>query len=253
MPKKISQKKIDEAKKIIAMMDKDNVTLSLFFLRRDEFVEKIGQILTFLKNLKKNYKTEVGNFFERMKRSNSDDLLRFRSENTKIINKALKEQENGLNFLRDKAMSVRDFTDGKDGIDGIDGIDGSSDTPGQIANKLEELKGESRLKIEAVLSLEDRLKKLEERPIGRSGGGARKVVYLKVENLSSQVNGTLKTFTMPKDCVEVVAVYGTQFPVNFNKDVDWTFEGRTLTLTSEVSAPKTGQTLYALVNCLFYG
>ena len=105
---------------------------------------------------------------------------------------------------------------------------------------------------EAIKDLKDRLLKLETMPTGKVGG-ARKVIYLKRENLSSQCNGSTKTFTMPKDTIDVIAVFGTDFPINFNPGTDWTFEGRTLTLTSEVSAPETGATLYALINCQFYG
>ena len=124
------------------------------------------------------------------------------------------------------------------------------DTPVQIAEKLELLKDDNRLKIKAIKGLEEELEELKSRPIG--GGGTRKVVYTKRINLSSQCNGTLKEFTMPKDCIDVLAVYGTQFPITFD-EADFTFEGQTLTLTSEVGAPQTGQTLFALIQTLFYG
>jgi len=165
----------------------------------------------------------------------------------------------------EKGKSIRG-TDGLDGIDGDNGKDADetrvaviaseraieglkplipTDISQQVANKFKTL-------LEIIKNLKRKLKKLEQRPTGRVGG-ARKVVYLKTENLSSQVDGSTKIFTMPKDCVDVVAVFGTQYPLNFNKDTDFTFEGGKLTLTDEVEAPKSGQTLFALINCLFYG
>jgi len=55
------------------------------------------------------------------------------------------------------------------------------------------------------------------------------------------------------DTVKVLGVWGTQFPITFEQDNDFTFAGRTLTLTSQVPAPQTGQTLWCLIETLFYG
>lgn len=103
--------------------------------------------------------------------------------------------------------------------------------------------------------LDKKLKALDERitRIASSRGGARKTTYVKSVNLSSQLNGVTKSFTLPKDTIKVLGVWGTQFPITFNENVDWTFAGNNLTLTSEVTAPETGQTLFCLVETLFYG
>lgn len=126
----------------------------------------------------------------------------------------------------------------------------------KVRDSLEVLTDDERLDHTAIKGLEEQIKELEEKiskiPKGRTGG-ARKTTYIKRENLSSQCNGATKTFTLPADTIEVIGVWGTQFPVNFNPGTDWTFAGRTLTLTAEVSAPATGQTLYCLIETLFYG
>jgi chromosome segregation ATPase len=114
-----------------------------------------------------------------------------------------------------------------------------SDT--EIRKEIEDLRQE----IETVRS------KAQTAPQGRMTG-MRKIPITRAQDLTSQVDGVTKTFTLDKDTVKVLGVFGTQFPVNFNAGVDWTFNGRTLTLTSAVGAPETGQTLWALTEVLFY-
>ena len=65
-------------------------------------------------------------------------------------------------------------------------------------------------------------------------------------DLTDQCNGILKEFTVPSN-KQILGVFGTQFPVNYRPVVDWTGSGTsTLTLTAEVGAPQTGQTLYII-------
>lgn len=233
-------------------------------LNRDEFLKGYKKIISQVNNLEIKIIERIRNKtitekenLDKFKNDSADSISKLKEKFVKLLGRALKEQENGMNFIRDKVRRIKEGKDGRDGIDGKDGADGlqgasgSPDTPEAIANKLEELKDKGRLKIEAVLNLEDRLKRLEERPIGRSGG-ARKVVYTKRINLTSQCNGTLKEFLLPKDTINVLGVWGTQFPITFD-EADFTFSGNTLTLTSEVGAPQTDQTLFCLIQTLFYG
>jgi len=128
----------------------------------------------------------------------------------------------------------------------------------KIRDGLELLSGDERLNASAIKGLADELQKLNDsvdelrrRPMGHMG--MRKVPIIKRYNLSSQVNGSLKAFTLPMDTVEVLGVFGSQFPLNFNPGTDWTFSGRTLTLADAVSAPAQGETLYVIIETLFYG
>ena len=144
---------------------------------------------------------------------------------------------------------------GNDGVNGENGKDGSPDTPEQIREKLESLEEENRLDKSAIKGLSDIIKGLDERisNIPRGRGGSRKVVYTKKHNLSDQLDGLTKTFTLPNDTIEVLGVFSSQFPVNFNADVDWTFSGRTLTLSANMPAPDEGQVLWVLITTMFYG
>lgn len=85
------------------------------------------------------------------------------------------------------------------------------------------------------------------------GRGMRKVPIIKRYNLSDLTDGSTRDFTLPKDTVDVVGVWGTDFPSNFNPLTDWTFAGNTLTLSSSFPAPSSGATLFAIIETLFYG
>lgn len=101
--------------------------------------------------------------------------------------------------------------------------------------------------------IEDVKKEIEAvKALPRGRIGMRKVPVIQSINLTSQLNGSLKAFSLPRDTVRVLGVFGTQFPINFNADTDWTFAGQTLTLADHIGAPESGQTLYALVETLFY-
>lgn len=246
--------KLNKLKQLIELID-ERVT-------RKEITAIVKQMKEFLVTLKgknqtefKNLNQSVTDLSEKLKGDNSQNITTLKAEFSKVITKALKDQEDGMNFIKDKVRGIKSGLDGKDGKSGVDGVsgkdgkDGSQDTPVQIAEKLEILKDDNRLKIEAIKDLKEKLDKLEKRP---TGGGARKVIYTKRINLTDQCNGTLKEFLLPKDTINVLGVWGTQFPITFD-EADFTFTGRTLTLTSEVEAPATGQTLFALIQTNFYG
>lgn len=73
-------------------------------------------------------------------------------------------------------------------------------------------------------------------------GGGNIVEYI---DLSSQLNGVLKTFTIPS-ASKVILLVGTEFPIIYRPTIDFTFTKNTIILTSQVSAPLKGQTLTAL-------
>lgn len=114
--------------------------------------------------------------------------------------------------------------------------------PLQIVKKLESLKDDERLDASAVKNLTSLIQVYGGKNLG--GGGGDTIRYT---DLSSQLNGSTKTFTISR-ANRVLGVFGTQFPVNARPEVDWTFSQATriLTLTDAVSAPATGQTLWVM-------
>lgn len=83
-------------------------------------------------------------------------------------------------------------------------------------------------------------------------GGMRKVPIVKPYSLTSQCDSSTKTFTVPKDTTAILAVFGSSFPINYDPFVDWTFSGNKITLDSKIPAPETSQTMWALIETLFY-
>lgn len=121
----------------------------------------------------------------------------------------------------------------------------------RIRDGLEILKDEDRLDKSAIKGLdeliEDLKKKIEEVRGSTSrgggwGGGARTV---QVADLSAQCDGITKTFEVPRHTY-AISLQSTQFPGIYRPVVDFTTANKVLQLTSEVSAPETGQTLIFL-------
>ena len=132
-------------------------------------------------------------------------------------------------------------------------------TTEEIRDNLEKLKGEERLDKKAILGLDEELQRIEKKVAPRpnySLFGMRKVPIVKRYRLTDQCDGNTKSFTLPKDTVDVLGVFGSQFPVNFDpynsSGGDWTFTGNTLTLATHVGAPQSGQVLWVLIETLFY-
>lgn len=136
--------------------------------------------------------------------------------------------------------------DGERGLTGKDGKDGSPDTPDQIVEKIN--RADKKIKQSAIEGLLEQftslMRSIREKTVSQIGGGGDSVQYY---DLSSQCNGVTKTFTLPSNARRILGVWGTQFPSGgFRPLTDWTYTKPTLTLTGEVVAPATGQTLWAL-------
>lgn len=125
-----------------------------------------------------------------------------------------------------------------------------------IRDKLESLKDDERLDKSAIKGLEEGIAELRGLiaavPRGGRALGMRKVPIIKRYSLTSQVNGSARSFTVPNDTVEILGIWGTQHPITFDT-ADWTFVGNTITLANTVSTPQAGQTLHAIIETLFYG
>src|SRR3990167_7294068 len=93
-----------------------------------------------------------------------------------------------------------DYFDGKDGESisgppGVPGKDGSPDTGEQIVNKVNDLPIEPELQIEKehIKGLKEEFEEIRRLPRGGGGGGKTKIL---IKDLSSDLNGVLKTFTI---------------------------------------------------------
>ena len=123
----------------------------------------------------------------------------------------------------------------------IDEAEERLNDPKVLRNKLESLKDHERLHSYAIQGL---ISAIESHAVTRMGGGGGDTNG--EEDLSSQCDGSTKTFTIA-NARRITGVYGTQEPKVYRPTIDWTFSTATriLTLTDAVSAPQTGQTLLA--------
>jgi hypothetical protein len=125
-------------------------------------------------------------------------------------------------------------------------------TPEETRDALETLEGEDRLDVSAIKGIEKLFKKLfsqikTSNPIytgggGGSSGGGR---IVREYDLSSQLDGVLKTFALPANW-RVISVHASSTPNILRPTVDYTYTPSSITFTSEISESTTlaaGQTL----------
>lgn len=124
--------------------------------------------------------------------------------------------------------------------DGRNGIDGKSPNPEQIAKIILEKipKPKDGKDGKDAPSIEEIIAKIP-RPVSRGGGGST----LRVDNLSSQANGSTKTFITTYKIGMAHLVFYSSFPSLFLPTTDYSVSGNTITLGSAVSAPVAGQSL----------
>lgn len=138
-----------------------------------------------------------------------------------------------------KVKDGRNGFDGKPGLDGVNGTDGSPDTPKEVKDKLETLKDEERLDATAIKNLPTVLETLYGKRGGSSGGGST----MRVNNLSSQANGSSTTFTTTHRIGNNHLLFYSSFPTLFLPTTDYTVSGTLITLASGVPIPQSGQSL----------
>ena len=93
---------------------------------------------------------------------------------------------------------------------------------------------------DAVINKDEIINELLQKIPRRGGGGGSTVV---TDDLSSQVNGTLKTFVVTKKIGTPLLLISTQFPTALPPTVDYTNSQTSITLAAEIDAPNSGQTL----------
>lgn len=228
-------------------------------LTREEFTASFKQVLDIFLAMKQANKQKQEKLVALAERTlseikNNAENLTENQINTfrKLFAKLEKQQQDDLNFIRDKVSKLKN---GKDGEDGKTPTKQElqdlmkpllplvkEKTPQEIRDMLESLEGEARLRIEAIHNLEERLKELEGRPIYRGGGGGFSVMAMEQHIIddatpTGTVNGVNTDFTIahkPSPATSLkVYVNGQRFKLT----EDYTLSGVTI---SFVTAPPTG-------------
>jgi len=164
----------------------------------------------------------------------------------------------GLEVPGDQGERGNTGEKGDSGNTGNPGKDGSPDEPQDIKSKLETLEGGRRLDVSAIKNIDDFVNKIirgfqggallrgkgSGSGRGAKGGGGS---FVQVIDLTALTDGSTKVFTVPpNNGISSTLLQSTQFPRTYRPTTDYTLTGRknvTLTLTGEVGAPQTGQTL----------
>lgn len=150
----------------------------------------------------------------------------------------------------DKGDKGENGINGIDGKDGRDGNDGSPDTPDEIIEKINSSK--EYINPERIRGLRGIMKQVDD--IGKfprgavaSGVGDLSLKFF-VDDLSSQLDGSTKTFTITQNRI-ILDVQSSSFPHAFRQTTDFTISGisrETITFTDQIDASITlasGQTL----------
>lgn len=170
----------------------------------------------------------VGDQLKRMSGETKRGFEKLQGLINSSITQKLQEVDNRIAKVKDGYTPIK----GKDYFDGISGKDAQFD-PSEIKQ------------------IKKDIEFIKKHPRGKMG--MKKIRSIQSIDLTASVDGTTTTFTLPQDTTAVLGVWSSQFPISFRQNVDWTFTGRTLTLVAnQVGTPQTGQTLFALVETLFY-
>ena len=164
-------------------------------------------------------------------------------------------------------VNGRDGRDGLDGKDGRDAIDGKPADEEKIIEKIEKdipklgepirdalelLKGDERLDKSAIKDLKEELERIERVANTKKviGGGSLSANMVQYVDLSSQLNGSTKTFYLEGDHQGIVAALGSSAPYVFRPTVDYTESGPNIVFDAAVDATislAAGQSLIVLV------
>jgi len=236
---------LNKLKRLMSVFDEDNFTKADFENELKKVIELVVKMYSkqeaAISKLEETYRNVFSKLDNDSKSSISDlkkqvDELFVGERISKIDNDFRKK----IKEIDDKMSKIRNGLDGKPGPKGDRGQEGLQGKMGLLDNnQLESLKKELKDYADSKIS-----------NIPRGSMGMRKVPIVRSVNLTSFVDGVTSTFTLPKDTIKVLGVWSTQFPVTFDADNDFSFNGRTLTINGDVI--QSGQTLWVLIETMFY-
>ena len=242
-----SNKNLMKLRKLLSLMDEEAITKEDFltlsknivgFMVKNQQVlaDKTNKTIADLNALFKDLENKVS--------TKSDlDVKTAIKELKGAVEKALREQENGMNFLRDK---VRGLKNGDKGDKGDNGKDGSPDTPEEIRNKLEGLNGDERIDKSAIRGLEELI-----RGIGKGtgltffgGGGVSKMsmdrYIVDPYTPTGTIDGSNTDFTLVKAPNPTASLKVWRGGALQSLTEDYTLSGKTVTF---LVAPVVGEIL----------
>lgn len=189
-------------------------------------------LLSELKKLNQNPAREMQFSLAQIAKSIQDKLER---EMDGLVERKVKE---AVSQIR-----VRDGRDGKDAV----AVDGKPPTKKELTSLIKSvLPEEKELEIERIKGLQDLLNSLSNRLSnirvkkgGAKGGGSTVIM----DDLTSQVDSSTRTYTLTKKVGAPLIVASTQFPTILRPTIDYVASGTTLTIDDDIGPIQTDQTL----------
>lgn len=186
----------------------------------------------------------------------SNELVNYTNKQcAEMCNKMLTDIENirqNIPTLPDLSIIESKVQDTYKKIEDIENKKPEEIKPEFIRDQLEKLHDEDRLDASAIKDL----KKYIDEQINKIGLGKTVIIgggnsgggrIVKSYDLSSSLNGSTKTFSLPA-FYRIISVNSTSSPIAFRENIDWTADASamTITFTSQITASTTlasGQTL----------
>lgn len=241
--------------------------LSGMFVTPSELSSILKVIMKAVKDLRAKVDSEKGESDEKMEVSHKEMMkyiANLEEDFNRIISNIEKKEEkeisrlqdhitNAINTLKASIPSMPDLSNIEAKINEVEAKipvikDTILDTPEQIRDKIESLKGNERVDKSAIKGLEEEIADLRKELATRLsglGGGSRRVFQPYVDDFSSETDGVTKTFYLSREPLKTntILVWGSDFPIILRPTTDFTVSGKTLTLTAAVPAPSQGATL----------
>lgn len=186
---------------------------------------------------------------------NSSQIAGFKEDILAKVSKALTEQENGMNYIRDYIRNLKNGKDGRDADEARVVQEVLSqiklpeqkeiilDTPIEIRNKLESIDNESeKLAIEAIKDLRKELDELRELKTQRMGGGGFSSIAFQSKFIDDEVptnNGDDLNFTISHTPTPATSLKVYLNGQKLTLTTDYTFTNKTITLLSALLATDT--------------
>lgn len=226
------------------------------FITNDEFIKAFENVLKIVKENKDEVERaikELEKTYKNLISKNSDAHSANLDELKSTFNKRLEEVlkfKNELNTKIDERLAK--ITDGKDADEEKIVKDVLAqivmpeyketvlDDAFEIRNKLETLNGEERLAISAINGLEEKLKEIDSKPLGKGGGGFSKMAMdihiIDDETPPETPNGVITDFTLSHIPSPATSLKVYKDGQRMKLTTDYTLSGTTV---SFISAPLT--------------
>lgn len=207
--------------------------------RTNETLERISKIhVDLIEKNKNDYETNLGYLKEELKNDFNTELAKLKTlqkELDTMITERLAKIKDGKNADEEKIV--------KDVLAQIvmpEYKETVLDDAFEIRNKLETLNGEERLAISAINGLEEKLKEIDSKPLGKGGGGFSKMAMdihiIDDETPPETPNGVITDFTLSHIPSPATSLKVYKDGQRMKLTTDYTLSGTTV---SFISAPLT--------------